>query len=239
MTTPAKLQIRTIADFDLYAKQLRAEVEQLLMAEKDAAFRSLRIGVLLVAARDHLPHGHFEKWLKASAPDLSEGRRRYCMIIARKFMEKGQIAAPQVKALCAPKLEQKHEQLLLDFIGGRSLVELMDDLGVKLRDPKRTGGDNMFQKWLRENYPAHAGKNLREIPKDVKAAWEQYLKDYRPPKDPEAPRLVAEHEWKRLVGGLWEETFDRKSHIHLRRVFLEKYYYLLKDIRDELAKGLK
>ncbi len=239
MTKPSKAKFALSANLQPYIERLREEVQQLVMAERDAAFRGLRVGIMLEFFKQQVPHGFFMAWAKATIPELGVRQRNYCMAVARRYVEQQKLAEPQVKALSAPKLEQKHEQLLLDFIGGRSQAELMDDLGVKLSGPKRTGGDNMFQKWLRENYPAHAGKNLREIPKDVKAAWEQYLKDYRPPKDPEAPRLVAEHEWKRLVGGLWEETFDRKSHIHLRHAFLEKYYYLLKDIRDELAKGLK
>lgn len=128
---PVKMQKgRSGPDLAPVAKKIGEEFEQWKMAKRDAAFRGIRLGILLAHAKEQLAHGEFLPWLAETQPDITARS-------AQLFM-KDAAAAMEDKALRgignlligdgSKKEIGKAEQALMKFIDGRTQQELREDL---------------------------------------------------------------------------------------------------------------
>ena len=132
--------------------QLAEEIRQFRHLEKEAAWRGLRIGVLILKAHQDVPHGQFIRWLKVHVPFARCTSWRF-VTIAERFLADSRltlaeayeslgpqalIAAPAAGAAGKPS---RPVQLAFDFVGDRSFRDLCDALGINLAGGKR-GGDH-------------------------------------------------------------------------------------------------
>lgn len=123
------------------AALIQAEVGQWQDIERQAAFRAIRLGVLLLKAREDCPHGQWIPWVKSSVPFTRMHVWRLCRT-AEVFMEQKQVALERAYAEIAPRAlaanglpEQADPaspvvQLAFDFVGGRSFRELWEAIGA-------------------------------------------------------------------------------------------------------------
>ena len=240
-----KGKVPTMVNLQSLAKQIDTDFDEYEKHERAAMIFALRIGVAMVLAKEICEHGEYLKWVHKSVLTIRLTHAYRFRSLAEAFIENQKLERKQMLMLTEAQSDKQDklraEQLMFDFIGGRSQAELFKDYGILVRDPKPKGGNNYLTKFLRENYPEHAGKELKELPKEIQIAWKKYLASQEP-----SPEMALEIEregskaaWSIAMGKLCEEALDKKSYIHLSREEMEQYYGLILDVKNELGKALK
>ncbi len=229
------------------ANQLHEEFEAFGKLEKEASFRALRIGILLLKARENLKHGEFEPWIEKNIIEVRRSQAFNYMRLARIFLEQKHIEQDKAYLLCAPKSEpaavaspseQKLVQQVFDFIQDKSLNDLFKEHGIK-DTHKSKGGNNALTAWLKENYPKHAGKLLHQLPAEIKAAWQKFMHD-RASKDLEAlTGPCIQSTFKKIAEELAENVLHEANYMHLSKSELEEFYGVLMDAKNVLQKVLR
>lgn len=232
------------------ANQLHEEFEAFGKLEKEASFRALRIGILLLKAKESLKHGEFEPWLKNNVTEVRRSQSFNFMRLARIFIAQKHIDQANSYLLCEAKSEQvitaepktkKILQMVFDFIQDKSLNDLFKEHGIK-DAPKPKGGANHLHEFLRENYPDHPEylkMSLRELPKEVKQEWEKFLRAGAIRPTEQFNRTIYRGIWRNIVNQLREHGIAKKSYSYLDRHELEEVHGALIDVKKEIMEALK
>ena len=126
---------------------LDAELKDWRALEQQAAFKGLRIGILVMKARSELKHGQFIPWCAAHLPFTRVTVWRFTRA-AEQFLDEKRVSLQTAYTEIAPKMlpgkgpahmvpvdpSAKAVQLAFAFVGDRTWNELCDHLGM----PKRT-----------------------------------------------------------------------------------------------------
>lgn len=207
--------------------------------------------------RKKIGHGGWDKWVEKNCEFNRITAWRYMTIAgqlkdkiqmfnALNISEKADSQAALIKLLDRPPSEllpAETEQLLKDIrqaTEGQTLRQMYFDLGLA-SPPKPTGGANHLHSFLKKNYPGHPEYlklTLRDLPKDVKAAWEKHLREAKDPND-DTEVFLATDTWETLIRHLREECLDKKSYALLPRAMIEKINGVLIDCKREFTEVLK
>jgi hypothetical protein len=78
----------------------------------------------------------------------------------------------------------------------RTLRQLYFELGIE-KEPKRKGGDNALQAWLKAHHPKLVGTRLAGLPEKIAAEWEAWRLAHAPTEADrlDAAKSDAEHFW--------------------------------------------
>jgi len=232
------------------ASQLHDEFDAFGKLEKEASFRALRIGILLLKARENLKHGEFEPWLEKNVIEVRRRQAFNFMRLARIFIEQKHIEQSKAYLLCEAKSEhvitaepktQKMVQQVFDFIQDKSLNDLFKEHGIK-DTPKPLGGAHVLHAFLREHYPdnpEYLKMSLKQLPKAVQKKWDEYGKKTRIPVSEEENRLFYQGTWRDLMRTLSENALEKKSYSYLDRHELEQVHGTLIDVKREIQEALK
>lgn len=161
-----------VAPADADAAALRLDFEQAEMAERDACLRYVRIGLRCLRKKDSLPHGQFLNWLAGAINQVRQRKAQRYMQIAQAFIEEKKLAGEHVAALCgdaATPAAQEAEQLLLKFIDGRPMTQLLSDLARPKLGGARPGAGRKpnTNEYLREAAEAHWRGLLNQLHLDT------------------------------------------------------------------------
>ena len=237
------------------AVQLQAEIEIFRKLEHEAAFRAVRIGLLLLRAQDTLKRGEFEPWLENNIQDFSRSYAYRFMKLAGTFLAQKQIEPKKAFLVCEalPDRDQPRTgkagrlvQQVFDFIQGKSLNDLFDEYGIKKR-AKPTGGANMLTAWLRRTYPSRpglVGRKINDLPPDVIEAWEKFLRERDSaglPAGMTPQHFAANTWWTHMLGEIHSELQQRRQFLHLNLEELKAISASLMDARrvidDQISRG--
>ncbi len=231
------------------ANQIHEEFEAFGKLEKDAAFRALRIGLLLLKVKAELKHGEFEPWMEKNVTEVRRSQAFNFLRLARIFIEKNQLPQKRAFLICDAKTEttikaepkaQKMVQMVFEFIQEKSLNELFEEYGIRNR--KQLGGANHLRGFLKEQYPDHPEYltvPLRELPKDVRKAWDKHCAEDLTRLHTEIRPMAAKAKWRAIVQDLREQGLKEKSYGFLSRAELEEVHGALLDVKKEISEALK
>jgi hypothetical protein len=228
------------------ADSIREDFSQADLADRDLSFRNIRIGVRLIQAKSLIPHGGFDAWRKKEFTEARERKCRYSMSLAQSWIEQQQVGSGDLRVLLEggeKKAESKVEQLLLEFIGGRTQAELLSDLGIRMSDKKKTGGANMLNQWLRAYYPKYEGTSIGRLPEKIQAEWSAYCDQRNREKygDTSKAEYNARRWWDDILAELHQERTTAKRYQAVDLATLRRISGLLLDLKrtidDTIAKG--
>jgi|GEM_PF-4063072 len=245
-----KGKVATVATLQSLASQIDTDFNEYEKHERAAMFFALRIGVTMVVAKELCDHGDYLKWIHKSVRTVRLRQAYNFRALAEAFIEQKKLEKNELLLLTEPPGETaaykdrcaKTEQLLLDFIGGRSQAELFAEYGIQVRDKKPKGGANQLHAFLREKYPDHPEylkMSLRELPKDVKKEWEKHLRAGGIPTSEQFNRVTYQAVWRNLIRGLRENGLEKKTYSYLDRRELEELHGTLIDVKKEIMEALK
>lgn len=232
------------------AIQLHDEFEAFGKLENEASFRALRIGILLLKAKENLKHGEFEPWLEKNVTEVRRRQAFNFMRLAKIFIENKHIEQHKAYLLCEAKsepaikaspAEQKLVQAVFDFIQDKSLNDLFKEHGIK-DAPKPKGGANQLHAFLKEHYPDHPEyikMSLRELPAEVKKEWEKHLRAGGIPTSEQFNKITYQAVWRMLVMRLRENGLEKKTYSYLTHQELEEVHGTLIDVKKEIMEALK
>lgn len=207
-------------------QRLLAEFAQYDLAERDVNLRGIRIGLICLRAKAALPHGQFMAWKSAFVTSARERQTQNFTLLARLFLADKRVTPEQVQSLCtsdaagAAGKPTEEQQLLLDFIGGRTQAELFEAHGITApRKPARAiGGDNTLRTWLLKHHPHLADKNsVRDLPRAIRAEYDAYMDELDRLKGPGVDLDALETKG-------WHKKADESLAI-VRTYFLANKYY--------------
>jgi hypothetical protein len=136
---------------------LKEELTQYKLLEKEAAWRGIRIGILILKARQELKHGQFLPWLKGNVPFGRMHSWRFSRA-AEVFLERSRLGLTEayndlaVKELAGQaknatavikKTDARAVQLAFAFIGDRSFEDLCKQLGMPTHSRKTPNPDRI------------------------------------------------------------------------------------------------
>ncbi len=114
--------------------QLKEECQQFQQLEKEASWRALRIGVLLLRVKAELKHGEFLPWMESTVPEFTQRHCQRFMQLGDAFLRKTKIKIEDALPLVTPKLLKpsdgkgeklsKYVQMAFEFLGDSSLTDL-------------------------------------------------------------------------------------------------------------------
>lgn len=222
------------------AAQLKTEFAAYHQYENDALKRAVVIGLLLKQAKNELNHGEFIPWIEQNIPEYSRFHCARFQKLADVFLTKQKLNSTEALALYAhANKQERFNQLILDFSGGKSQADLFEENHIKSRERKLQGGDNVLTRWLRENGHADLeGTPRADLPPDVKRAFndaqtleiKRYIEHDRPAR--------IRREYEQLRDALSTAIMVKKTYSHLYRKELELLYEMLTECRSEIAGAL-
>lgn len=126
-------------DLTALSKKIGEDFEQWKMARRDAAYRGIRIGILLGHAKAQLPHGEFLPWLSKNHGDMTARNAQLFMRDASLAVQDKTLQGLETLLLGdgSKKDMAKADAALLKFIDGRTQAELRADLSGKKQDQRR------------------------------------------------------------------------------------------------------
>lgn len=202
------------ADLKVHAKKIGDEFEQFQMANRDAAYRGIRIGILLLDAKAKLAHGEFMPWLEKNCAGITQRSANLFMRDASVAIESKKLRGLETLLLGGGTKADlaKADKLLLEFIDGRTQAELREDLKGGKKEKSR-------DQQQREQYDLK-----RECLVGLRTSCEQILlvaADLDKPRhDTACARLLETLE--KLTGCAWRpdaeakrETIPFKEHGHV------------------------
>ena len=159
--------------------------ENLVTLDRNETYIGLRVGVCLEIAKQLVKHGAFERWRDGVFDAWGERQLQYYHSLARVFLKQHKDLLPHAqsdrKLLTAEDVDPAEivptqlEAPAKEFIGGKTLADLLDEHGIKKRPTGKTrggdqgGGETRSQQWA--NPEAHrrdmAMADLREIANDM------------------------------------------------------------------------
>lgn len=130
----------------LVADQINADFAIYKEHEKEATKYMLKIGLLMEHVKKELPHGQLNKWIQQNLTIGYRHAHRFRKL-AQAFIEANQLKEGEVFALVDPANSQKEladrlQQMAFDFLGDKAQGELLEEYGIRFRDPKPLGGDH-------------------------------------------------------------------------------------------------
>jgi hypothetical protein len=125
-------------------------------------------------------------------------------------------------------------EILSDMTDATSFRQLMLDLDI-MRDAKGTGGDNLYQKWLRENHPGRIGTNFKDLPRDIRKQYDAFMTAtlVRSPKPERAQILEG---WQKHSLWLYENAVKVPTYGHLDAAENERIRMLLWDVYNRMKR---
>lgn len=114
----------------LHIEQARDIYQRYCAAESEAAFYALQMGIYLEWVKPQLPHGSFEAWREQQIGISKQHASKFAQA-ARAAMERKELKGLRPELLLGDGRERKSaEQMLLDFVDGRSQRQLFADLNI-------------------------------------------------------------------------------------------------------------
>jgi hypothetical protein len=209
-------------------QRLREELEQYDLAERDANLRGIRIGLICLQAKAALPHGTYEAWVAQHVGQVRIRQVQNLTALSKQFLAAKKLSAEQVQQICTSDAAggqgqpTEEQQLLLDFIGGRTQAEMFDAHGISVRKPGRPiGGDNAMRTWLLKHHPEYGHCNsARHLPKAIRAEYDAYMDHLA--------RTTPQVDLQEIETKGWHREADKALAI-LRTYFLANKYYTDRD----------
>lgn len=229
------------------AKQLQEEFTAFARLENEAAWRALRIGMLLLRAKEECAHGEFGDWMAQHVGEVRERQARNFMELARAYVERRKLEKADAFMLTAGDDGAKtraEQAAALEFVGQKSLNELLREHNIKAPPPP-AGGDQNLVAWLKEQRPELVGKvkSRKELDKADRAlleAWcEARMEAVKQRSLPGHQKLMARTAWENIGAQLVEHGLKRRTWGYLERPQLELVHGLLGDVRKEMQAALK
>lgn len=127
------------------AKQVREEFGDFHAMEREAAWRGLRIGTMLIMGKTLCKHGEFTDWYEKAVPECGWTHGHRLMSLTYAFLQAKQIEPKRAFLLVAdtdaPSQEmQRVEKTARSFIGEHTLNELFYEHGIKVKPQGKIGG---------------------------------------------------------------------------------------------------
>jgi hypothetical protein len=185
LTILGSAEIRTVATVsELQAKALD-QLVAIPRIEREAALRAILCGLALHRVKVSLPHGEFVPWLEkctTGALLVEAGLRqaRYYMRLALVAVDSTKASVPEILALPGGQaelaLENQDEAArrlmtkLMEFVGERSLNQLLGDLGIKDRKTAHTHGDHEEKKPTEAEHAQTVQESINAIAEHVRVA---------------------------------------------------------------------
>lgn len=174
------LEDRQICTAVQISKLQAVAIQQIAMIktmERDAALRALLVGLTLHRIKGGLKHGEFTPWIKKHLDGAGYRQGNYYMRLATAFVDCMNVTKPEILAFPGDQKElaleladataRKFMQKAANFVGERSLNELLDHLHIKDRNP--LGGARPAKKDNRSEEAKLA--ELREVKRAELASW--------------------------------------------------------------------
>ncbi len=143
-------------------------------------------------------------------------------------------------ALLPAQLEQLTTEIQ-KITDGRTMQELMLDLGI-IKAPHGSGlhgGDNTFQKWLRENHPELEGTKLHALAPEIRAEWDAWCKASHDEYMKTLYIQDVKKAWNGILKELGRHGLKKKTWGLLERHEIEYIYGVLIDLKREIQEALK
>ena len=192
--------------------QLKVELDQFHLLEKEASWRALRIGIMLTRVKSILKHGEFTPWLEKAIPEVSQRHCQRFIQLAESFMRAKKIKSdPEAFQLCAGNEKPlnvdklpRAVQLAFEFLGDSSLNDLFKKYHIMM--PK--GGHH---------------------PRDPQ----------KPERLPEDPEKEAITDWTELCNRIHEHGVQKKTWANLPNMELCKVYDLIDLVHSQMREAVK
>ncbi len=121
------------------------QIAMIKTMERDAALRAILAGLTLDRVKAALNHGEFMPWIKANLDGAGYRQANYYMRLAAAFVTCMNVSRPEILALPgdqkalalepADATARRFMEKAANFVGDRSLNELLDHLHIKDRKP--------------------------------------------------------------------------------------------------------
>jgi hypothetical protein len=126
------------------ADQINADFDTYKEHEKEATKSMLKIGLMLEYAMEQLPHGQLMKWVERNLTLSYKHATRFRQL-AKVFIKANQLNEGEAFALVDPAnsqaaLADRLQQMAFDFLGDKTQGELLEEHGIRFREPKKIGG---------------------------------------------------------------------------------------------------
>ena len=240
----AEPKLQRVAILQVISDQINTDFVEYEKHESAAMVHAMRIGLMMIRARQLMGHGQYGSWLKKSLQEVRWRQAYNFRALAEAWIERQKLDRGEALLLAEPEAEpaerRRVEQLLFDFVGGRSQAELFRDCGIVVRQPKERGGANHLKAFLKKNYPDHPEyleKDLRSLPKEVKAAWTKHVREKLNEALP--PEAMAEMYWRDWVTATRRAGLEEKTWALLRRAQMEEIYGTLIDLKKAMQEALR
>ena len=203
--------------FDVLPKieaQLKLEIDQFHLLEKEASWRALRIGMLLLKVKSSLDHGKFIPWLAHNIPEFSQRHCYRFMQLAEQFLRAKKLTADESAFLLCEASQEKPSQsdlgpkivqLAFEFLGDSSLNDLFKKYHIMTSLPK--GG----------HHPADPNKQ-------------------RLPEDPEKEAIT---DWTEICEKLSYHGIQKKTWANLPNMELCKVFDLIDLVHSQMRDAVK
>jgi hypothetical protein len=246
-----KSNLPRVANLQSFGKQMIADFDEYEKHERNAMFYALKIGALMLSAKEICRHGEFMTWLAENVTEVRQRQAYRFMALAKVFIEQQKLEKKDLLLLSAVKgkLEVETEgktkklvQQVFDFLGEKSQAELFAEYGIQVREKKPLGGANHLHQFLREHYPDHPEylkMSMRQLPKEVEKAWRKHICETALKPTEQFNRITYQAVWRNLVRGLRENGLEKKSYSYLTRQELEEVHGALIDVKKEIQEALK
>lgn len=222
----------------------------------------VKFGAMMLALRDELRRrvqageieanakgGGVEGWLREHAAEVSRPTALRFMALAEAVRELAKLG-PGVDLVhlltaSASTLQgamAKKRAAIENLIEGKSQRQLLLMIADDSTPPARTGGDNEFQKFLRENFTDLVGTKLGRCPQNVREAWAQAQQEQQLPPD-EVARLETQQirtRWSEVADFIRKNTFGRsRTFVRLDRSEMEALAEVFEGAAQQIRGTLK
>ncbi len=198
----------------------------------------------MIRARQLIGHGQYGHWLSKNLKEVRWRQAYRFRALAEAWIERQQLQPCEALLLAEPETppaeRRRVEQMLFDFVGGRSQAELFRDCGIVVREPKPRGGANHMHAFLREAFPDHPEyltMAAAQLPQEVRDAWNAHVREAI--KNDDTPQFLAGLAWQDLAQKLRYEGLEKKSWGLLPRRQMEEVYGLLIDLKRAMQPAMK
>jgi hypothetical protein len=127
-------------------------------------------------------------------------------------------------------------------IGGATLTELYEELGIIRRRPK-IGGNPVILIWIRDHHPELEGQvaDVDDIPEELREDYEAFRQAYLDAHSVTAPKPIEwyQQRWTDRIVSLREFVLDKEEFKKLPEADLRVGYQSLKDCVNYLKKNFK
>jgi hypothetical protein len=129
--------------------------------EEQATLSALKIGLMMEAVIEALPHGQWERWREENVAAVSRSHSYRFRALAQRFLASRKLAASDAMLL-GDGQPQEFEQMAFDFLGDASLAELLHS--TRLENPAKRGGTREQKRDARQTRMELDRIDARELP---------------------------------------------------------------------------